>query len=90
MWIRRKNELMPLKCQDIVSLEPEDVIITECGGGGGVGDPLDRDVEKVRMDALDRYISVEKARDVYGVVINPDNFEVDYEATGQLREKKKS
>ena len=88
MWIKRKGELRVLKCQDIVSLEPGDIIITECGGGGGVGDPLNRDVDKVRMDALNRYISIEKARDVYGVVINRETFDVDYKATKELREKK--
>jgi len=77
MQIKRKGQILPLKSQDIVNIEPGDVIITKSGGGGGVGNPLNRDVEKVRRDALDRYISIEKARDVYGVVINPDTFEIE-------------
>ena len=57
-------------------------------GGGGFGDPLNRDPEMVRHDVLRRWISVEKARDVYGVVLGPesDEYAVDREATKKLRE----
>jgi len=59
---------------DITYIEPGDRLITYSGGGGGVGDPLDRDVEKVRMDALNEYISVKCASEVYGVVLDPETF----------------
>ncbi|MFC1593162.1 hydantoinase B/oxoprolinase family protein, partial [Candidatus Omnitrophota bacterium] len=87
-WIERKGELIPLHTMDLVLLEPGDAIISLVGGGGGVGDPIDREVEKVRMDALDEYISLENARETYGVIIIPETFEVDYEATARLREKR--
>ena len=61
----------------------------EAWGGGGVGDPLNREVEKVRWDALNEYISVQTAREVYGVIIDPKTFEVDNEATKALRAKLK-
>ena len=53
------------------------------------GDPLDRDVEKVKEDALNEYISVKKAREVYGVIIDPVTFDVDYHGTEKLRNRKK-
>jgi N-methylhydantoinase B len=91
MWIKRKDQLIPLRCIDhVTDIQPGDVIITKSGGGGGVGDPLDRDVEMVRMDVLNRYVSVNKAKDVYGIVVDPDTFEVDYAATDKLRKQMKS
>ncbi|MFN2614663.1 MAG: hydantoinase B/oxoprolinase family protein, partial [Actinomycetota bacterium] len=39
------------------------------GGGGGWGDPLERDPQKVCEDVLDEYVSVEAAERDYGVVL---------------------
>ena len=52
-----------------------------------MGNPLDREVEKVRMDALNEYISIKTAADVYGVVVDPVTFAVDEAATKALRKK---
>ncbi len=41
-------------------------------GGGGWGNPLDRDAEQVRRDLRDEWISDETARDVFGVVVKDD------------------
>jgi N-methylhydantoinase B len=56
-------------------------------GGGGFGDPLERDPEAVRWDVGNDYVSLEAARDVYGVVLKMDTelYEVDYDATKRLR-----
>jgi N-methylhydantoinase B len=51
-------------------LEPGDHITFHSNGGGGLGNPLDRDPELVLADVVDGYISLDAARDVYGVVIN--------------------
>ena len=75
------------RTMDLTYLEPGDSLITYSGGGGGVGDPLDREVEKVRMDALNEYISIKTAADVYGVVVDPVTFAVDEAATKALRKK---
>ncbi|OGL17799.1 MAG: hypothetical protein A3K12_06925 [Candidatus Rokubacteria bacterium RIFCSPLOWO2_12_FULL_71_19] len=40
-------------------------------GGGGYGDPLERDPERVLRDAVLGYISREQAREEYGVVLDP-------------------
>ncbi len=39
------------------------------GGGGGYGDPLEREPARVLDDVLDEYVSPEAARDEYGVVL---------------------
>ena len=58
-------------------------------GGGGWGDPLERDPEKVRDDVLDEYVSREAAERDYGVVLTGEledySLEVNEEATKALR-----
>src|SRR5947209_4763686 len=44
-------------------------VIVRTGGGGGWGDPLDRDVACVRMDVQEEFISTQSAHDEYGVVL---------------------
>jgi N-methylhydantoinase B len=57
-------------------------------GGGGWGSPLDRDAETVRRNVRDEWISIETAREVFGVVLNED-FErtVDADATARRRDE---
>jgi len=59
------------------------VVRGETPGGGGWGDPLDRDPTLVLDDVLNGYVSVAGAADDYGVVIAGDA--VDDAATEQLR-----
>jgi N-methylhydantoinase B len=58
--------------------------IVRTGGGGGWGDPLDRDPELVRQDVVEEFISPEAARDDYGVVLAADG-SVDGAATRRRR-----
>ncbi len=48
-----------------------DHLITLTGGGAGVGRPEERDLESVRADVINELVSVDMARDVYKVVIDP-------------------
>jgi N-methylhydantoinase B len=89
-WIRRGNRLTVLRMEDNVPMQPGDLMETKSGGGGGVGNPLNRDIEKVQWDVLNRYVSVKKAKDVYGVVVDPKTLGVKPEASKQLREKMKA
>jgi len=54
------------------------------GGGGGYGDPFEREPEAVRRDVEDGLVSAEDARDQYGVVID-ERGDVDVGATEALR-----
>lgn len=78
------REVLPSKC-DQVKVAPGDRLIFQTAGGGGWGDPLERDVDKVRTDVVRELVSVDKARADYGVVLDPDTGEVDVEATRTLR-----
>jgi N-methylhydantoinase B len=61
------------------------------GGGAGFGPALERDPERVLEDVLDEYVSVESARERYGVVLTGSlealDLAVDEAATRQLRER---
>ena len=59
-------------------------------GGGGYGDPLDRDPAAVLEDVLDKFVSLEAAKREYGVVLIVGNqelleYEVDEQGTETLR-----
>ena len=55
-------------------------------GGGGYGNPLERDPEMVLNDVREGYVSFECASVDYGVVIDPDTLTIDVEKTKRLRE----
>src|SRR5262245_37586614 len=66
------------------ALASQDVVIMESAGGGGFGNPLARDPERVREDVASGHVSLERARDGYGVVLAADG-RVDQAATNLLR-----
>jgi len=61
-------------------------VIIRTAGGGGWGDPLERDPEKVRWDVIEGYVSREAAEREYGVVLKED-LSIDPEKTNDLRER---
>ena len=61
----------------------------ELPGGGGWGDPLDRDPTSVLNDLRNEYISVEGANRDYGVVIDTSTWNVELAATQNLRESRR-
>jgi len=69
----------------LTRMKPGDVIIMDAAGGGGYGDPLERDPEMVQDDVIQGYVSLEKAREDYGVVIDPATMKADLAATDELR-----
>jgi N-methylhydantoinase B len=70
-----------------VPLHAEAIVRT--GGGGGWGDPLDRDPELVRTDVSEELVSQLAAREQYGVVFH-GKLEVDHEGTAKLRDLMRS
>lgn len=81
---KEKGEFEVLKTTGI-ELGKGDNVITMAGGGGGYGNPLDRDLEAVREDVINGYVSVEHAKQDYGVVIDPRTFDINVEETNKLR-----
>lgn len=72
--------------KDLVSIETGTIFHQWAGGGGGFGDPRERPPERVLGDVRDSLVSIEAAREEYGVVIDPATMTVDPEATAQRRE----
>lgn len=69
----------------LTQLKPGDLVTIDAPGGGGYGDPLEREPEMVQADVVEGYVSVESARNEYGVVINPETMEIDWEATNIIK-----
>ena len=57
------------------------------GGGGGFGNPLLRNPKNVLKDVKNRYVSINKAKNLYGVVVNK-NLSLNLKATKILRKRK--
>ena len=81
--VRFRREATPVSAGDLVR------IVTP--GGGGFGDPLERDLEAVRLDVLRRLVSLASAAEDYGVVLRELRgatlaYEVDHAATEGKRE----
>jgi N-methylhydantoinase B len=55
-------------------------------GGGGYGDPHKRPADKVAEDVMLGLVSIEAARELYGVAVSPDGV-IDQAATARLRTK---
>lgn len=73
-------------------IESGDIFSRPTAGGGGFGDPLERDPSLVLEDVIDEYVSIERAAKDYGVVIHAVDpeicaYELDMPATEQLREQ---
>lgn len=75
---------LPSKC-DRIQVESGDLLIFDTWGGGGWGDPLERDVDAVGLDVKRGLMSVEGARR-FGVVVS-ERGAVDADATEKLREQ---
>ena len=76
----------PLESKVTTTMFRGDVIRHEWAGGGGWGDPLDRDPARVLRDVRNEYVSEESARDDYGVVIDTATWTVDEAATEARRD----
>jgi N-methylhydantoinase B len=70
-------------------LQPGDVYEHRMPGGGGWGDPHDRDPAAVALDVLDEKVSEAAARADYGVVVAVDGT-VDGDSTAALRRSRRN
>ncbi|HTI88415.1 MAG TPA: hydantoinase B/oxoprolinase family protein [Alphaproteobacteria bacterium] len=84
-----ENDFKPFDPTRVLS-GPGAAVRVETAGGGGWGSPLDREPEKVLNDVLDEFVSIESARENYGVVIDPRTRTVDASATSALRAVKRA
>ena len=87
-WVRRDGEaIAPSPLPGKVSgfpIERGDVVVMESSGGGGFGDPLDREPSRVAADVDEGYVTRAAAEAIYGVVWSVER--IDDAATAARRE----
>ncbi len=80
--LKGRSEVVRSKITHI-ALGRGDVFVATSGGGAGLGDPLFREPERVVADVVAGYVTINHAREIYGVVLAGD--ELDAEATAAQR-----
>jgi N-methylhydantoinase B len=85
MYIRRGDEVVPTRTHRLIQVRNGEILGKISGGGGGVGDPAERDPQAVLDDVLDEWVTAATARDVYRVVIDEETASIDWDATRTLR-----
>jgi N-methylhydantoinase B len=85
---RRNSEPHDIGKRTVYRAELGEVIRLWGGGGGGFGDPFERDPERVATDVAAGLVSAERAREVYGVVTA--NGAVDAKGTAALRARRRN
>jgi len=78
-----RNEMLSSKGQH--QFPADDVLRLELPGGGGFGKPHDRRAEHVADDVAEGFVTVEAAREIYGVALGSDG-RPDHAATASLRD----
>ncbi|MEL0022132.1 MAG: hydantoinase B/oxoprolinase family protein, partial [Rickettsiales bacterium] len=84
-YLNPQEENRKLTSKPTMNIRRGDVFRHELSGGGGWGDPLERDPIHVLKDVRNELVGLASARDDYGVVIDPKNWTVDQDATSALR-----
>lgn len=84
LLIEGQTQTLPAMPLDPIMLNTGDVYRHVMAGGGGYGNPYEREPERVLEDVLDGRITVAHAQEAYGVVLTPDRA-VDVAATQARR-----
>jgi len=84
-WLGRDGNETLLDTKVTLSIRRDDSIRHITAGGGGFGDPLQRDPTLVLSDIRSEKLTRDYAARVYGVVLLPERFEIDMEATRGAR-----
>jgi len=83
--IQGQSKTLALRQQNFLQ-KPSDVYAVIWSAGGGFGDPIERDPERVRDDVFEQAaVSKQAAKAIYGVVFKRDE-SIDTKATSKLRE----
>lgn len=89
-WIinegKENEKVLDYAMGDVIFLNYGDTVTCITASGGGYGNPLERDMKKVKEDVEAGLVSIANAKSKYGVIINSDTFEIDIEESIKLRE----
>jgi N-methylhydantoinase B len=85
-WVERLDgTIEEIPSKRVFTLRQGERLHIDTPGGGGYGDPLERNPEAVRQDVWDRRVSVRLAQEQYGVVLEEPGLTIDPQATQHLR-----
>jgi N-methylhydantoinase B len=87
-WVDRDGAIQDFDTPGKIAGHPVDagdIIMVRSAGGGGYGDPLERDPQRVATDLREGYISAAQAHQLYGLVLDQANH-VDAAATAAWRD----
>jgi N-methylhydantoinase B len=85
-WIVRSDgRREPVGLHSLTTARAGERVLCLIPGGGGVGSPLERPPELVAHDVESEFVSVERAREEYGVAVDRATFAVDGDETARLR-----
>jgi N-methylhydantoinase B len=88
-WIDRDGVVESFDAPGKVAGHPVEegsLVMVRSAGGGGYGDPLEREAERVAADVREGYVSAQAARAIYGVVVEASG-NADTAATAALRRR---
>ena len=83
-----ENQVLPTKLN--MRWKQGDVFRHTSPGGGGYGDPMERDPQMALWDWRNQKMTAQHLRDEYGVVIDEDEGLVDLAKTEELRRRMRS
>jgi N-methylhydantoinase B len=84
-YLNPDSENRLLESKVTMTIKRGDVFRHEVAGAGGWGDPLERDPAAVAKDVRNELLSLNAARDDYGVILDATTWTVDGVATRRLR-----
>jgi N-methylhydantoinase B len=85
----QSEQATELSSKCVVELKPGDTVSFQTPGGGGYGSPYEREPNAVLRDVVGGKVNVQRAHDLYGVVIDPESISVDETATANTRKQLK-
>ncbi len=87
MYIRSGDKVTKVRTHRMIEVKTGEILGKVSGGGGGVGNPFERDPDAVLKDVINEFVTLGAARETYGVAIDVDSMTIDLEATRALREQ---
>ncbi len=80
------GEARELPPKPTLTIQRGDLFRHIAAGAGGWGVPFERDPQAVLADVMEEKVTLAHARDAYGVMINPQTWQVDEETTQRMRD----
>jgi N-methylhydantoinase B len=88
--IKPDGKRMKLKSKCTVKVEKGDIFVVKTPGGGGCGNPMEREPKRVLHDVLNGLVPLEAAKKDYGIAIDAVTMEIDWKSTQLVGAKQKA